>query len=108
MAIILIYCNTNDNDSPKMTRRLISSLYHSLQELKSSGCDNIEAVVIYYKRQSSTTWKKVTINKVTDTKVTLQSVSYDEYDVKLTATNNENITSTSSIVTANFLPSKSV
>ncbi|KAK2184446.1 hypothetical protein NP493_265g00032 [Ridgeia piscesae] len=78
------------------------------KELKSSGCDNIVAVVIYYKRQSSATWKKVPINKVTDTKVTLQSVSYDEYDVKLTATNNENITSTSSIVNPNFLPSKSV
>ena len=52
--------------------------------------------------------KKVPINKVADTNVTLQSVSYDEYDVKLTATNNENITSTSSIVTANFLPSKSI
>ncbi|KAK2181763.1 hypothetical protein NP493_383g04047 [Ridgeia piscesae] len=35
------------------------------EELKSSGCDNIEAVVIYYKRQSSTTWKKVPINEVT-------------------------------------------
>ncbi|KAK2138594.1 hypothetical protein NP493_7460g00003 [Ridgeia piscesae] len=76
--------------------------------MKNSGCDNIVAVVMYYKRQSSTTWKKVPINRLTDTKVTLQSVSYDEYDVKLTATNNENITSTSSIVTANFLPSKSV
>ena len=86
----------------------ICSMYFSMQELESSGCDNIVAVVIYYKPQSSTTWKKVPINKVTDTKVTLQSVSYDEYDVKLTATNNENITSTSSIVTANFLPSKSV
>ena len=82
-------------------------MYLFIQELKSSGCDNIVAVVIYYKRHSSTTWKKVPRNKVTDTKVTLQSVSYDEYDVKLTATNNENITSTSSIETANFLPSKS-
>ena len=91
-----------------MPQRHVCSLYLYIQELKSSGCDNIEAVVIYYKRQSSTIWKKVPINKVTDTKVTLQSVGYDEYDVKLTATNNENITSTSSIVTANFLPSKSV
>ena len=86
----------------------ICSMYFTIQELKSSGCDNIIAVVIHYKRHSSTTWKEVPIDKVTDTKVTLQSVSYDEYDVKLTATNNENITSTSSIVTANFLPSKSV
>ena len=86
----------------------ICSLYLSIQELKSSGCDNIVAVVIYYKRQSDTIWKNQPINKVTDTKVTLQGVSYDEYDVKLSATNNENITSTSSIVTANFLPSKSV
>ena len=83
-------------------------MYFTIQEMKSSGCDNIVAVVIYYKRQSSTTWKKVHIDKVTDTKVTLQSISYDEYDVKLTATNNEKITSTSSIVTANVLPSKSV
>ena len=86
----------------------ICSLHLSIQELNNSGCDNIVAVVMYYKRQSSTIWNEVPINNVTDTNVTLQSISYDEYDVKLTVTNNENITSTSSIVTANFLPSKSV
>ena len=77
-----------------------------MQELKNSGCDNIVAVVIHYKRQSSTIWKKVSVNKVTDTNIALHSVSYDKYDVKVAATNNENITSTSSTVTANFYSRK--
>ena len=101
------YCNSYNCESSKVSQCNLCSLYLSTQRPYYSGCDRITFVVIHYKSHGNTIWQQVTASKVTDTKRTLQHLNYDEYDVKVAFTNNENITSTSSITTANFLPRKS-
>ena len=76
--------------------------------MKHSGCDQMVAVVVYYKVQTNTLWQHKEAERVTDTRLTLHSVIYDVYDVKVSATNNEDITSTSETVVANFLTSRSI
>ncbi|KAI0209847.1 Receptor-type tyrosine-protein phosphatase mu [Lamellibrachia satsuma] len=71
--------------------------------ITESGCDNVVAVRVWYQRQTSNTWKYVEPDKVNKTDVTISDLSRDVYILKLTATNNENITSTSPSVTASLV-----
>ncbi|KAI0239349.1 hypothetical protein LSAT2_009927 [Lamellibrachia satsuma] len=75
----------------------------SWKTLNYSGCDQIEAVVVFYKLQNNNTWQHKEVERVTDTQLTLYNVNYDVYEVKVSATNNEDITSTSVTFVANFL-----
>ena len=66
-----------------------------LQTITDSGCDAVTAVRVEYKVDTSDTWKSVQPDKVTTTYVTIDSLTYDRYEVRLVAINNENIKSTS-------------
>ena len=61
------------------------------------------AVRVWYQRQTSNTWEYVEPDTVNQTDVTISDLSRDVYTLKLTATNNENITSTSPSVTASLV-----
>ena len=82
--------------------------YLYTQTLNSSGCDQIVDVVVLYKLPDNNTWQHKEVERVTDTRLTLHCVNYDVYEVKVSARNNENITSTSETVVVNFLTSKSI
>ncbi|KAI0213978.1 hypothetical protein LSAT2_000930 [Lamellibrachia satsuma] len=71
--------------------------------LNYSGCDQIKVVVVFYKLQNNNTWQHKEAERVSDTRLTLHSVNYDVYEVKVSARNNEDFTSTSETVIANFL-----
>ena len=74
--------------------------------MKHSGCDQMVAVVVYYKVQTNTLWQHKEAERVSDTRLTLHSVNYDVYEVKVSVANNEDITSTSETFIANFLTSR--
>ena len=72
--------------------------------LTNSGCDELVAVGILYKRQTSSNdqWSYKAAQQVTSTHLAITELASVVYEVKVTATNNEDITSTSSIVVANL------
>ncbi|KAI0213492.1 hypothetical protein LSAT2_001474 [Lamellibrachia satsuma] len=79
------------------------NIHVTWKTMKHSGCDQMVAVVVHYKVQTNTLWQHKEAEQVTDTRLTLHSVIYDVYEVKVSATNNEDITSTSETFIANFL-----
>ena len=72
--------------------------------LKNSGCDDLVAVGVLYKRQTSNNdqWSYIAAKQVTSTHLAITELAFDVYEVKVKATNNEEITSTSSTVVANL------
>ena len=72
--------------------------------LKNSGCDDLVAVGVLYKRQTSNNdqWSYMAAQQVTSTHLAITELAFDVYEVKVKATNNEEITSTSSTVVANL------
>ena len=72
--------------------------------LTNSGCDELVAVGILYKRQTSSNdqWSYKAAQQVTTTHLAITQLVFDVYEVKVKAKNNEDITSTSSTVVANL------
>ena len=77
------------------------------QAIKQSGCDALIDVGVSYKRRAhSETWTDVKIELADQTQVTITGLSYDDYVVKLTATNNEHVSASSEILTINLATSE--
>ncbi|KAI0209848.1 Receptor-type tyrosine-protein phosphatase kappa [Lamellibrachia satsuma] len=87
--------------TPDMTTN--ASTVVQWKAITESGCDKVVAVRVWYKRQTSITWKYIEPDTVNQTHVTISDLSRDVYTLKLTATNNENITSTSPSLTASLV-----
>ena len=104
ITLFRITCRNNY----QMSHVTSCSFYRCTQTLNYSGCDHIVAVVVFYKLQSNNTWQHRKADRVSDTRLTLHSVNYDVYEVKVSATNNEDITSTSETFVANLLTSMSI
>ena len=78
-----------------------------LQAINESGCDALIDVRVSYKYlDHSETWTDVNIELADQTQVTITGLSYDEYAVKLTATNNEHVSASSEILTINLATSE--
>lgn len=71
-----------------------------LQPPGESGCDEIVFLRVWYKRQESltSTWSYEDVHEVKGTNLAIIRATYGVYEVKVTATNNENISATSDIV----------
>ena len=65
------------------------------QMITESGCDAVTNVRVEYKQTTTDSWKSVEPDTVTTTHVTIDSLSNDQYEVRLVVINNENISSTS-------------
>ena len=65
--------------------------------ITESGCDAVTAVRVEYKQTTTDSWKSVEPDTVTTTHVTIDSLSNDQYEVRLVVINNENVSSTSDI-----------
>ncbi|KAI0224657.1 hypothetical protein LSAT2_024362 [Lamellibrachia satsuma] len=65
-----------------------------------SGCDEIVFLRVWYKRQESltSTWSYEDVHEVKGTHLAIIRATYGVYEVKVTATNNDNISATSDIV----------
>ena len=72
--------------------------------LINSGCDELVAVGVLYKRQTSNNdqWSYKAA-EVTSTHLAITELASVVYEVKVTTTNNEGITSTSTTVVANLM-----
>ena len=70
--------------------------------MTESGCDDIVAVGVWYKRQSVDEWSYRAAGRVNQTKLTIDYLTFEPYEVKITATNNENFSSASEIFIANL------
>ena len=79
--------------------------YIRLQMLTNSGCDELVTVGVLYKRQTfnDDQWLYKAAQQVTNTHLAITELAFDVYEVKVTATNNEDITSMSSTVVANLM-----
>ncbi|KAK2156717.1 hypothetical protein NP493_1948g00004 [Ridgeia piscesae] len=73
--------------------------------LTNSGCDELVTVGVLYKRQTfnDDQWLYKAAQQVTSTHLAITELAFDVYEVKVTATNNEDITSMSSTVVANLM-----
>ena len=80
-----------------------------LQAINGSGCDEIVALGSWYKMQKSQddSWSYKEAKTMNQTRLTIDVVSYELYDVKVTAINNKNISSTSESHTADLRTSES-
>ena len=79
-----------------------------LQAINGSGCDKIVALGAWYKMQTSQddSWSYKEAKTANQTRLTIDVLSYKLYDVKVTAINNKNISSTSESVTADLRTSE--
>ena len=79
-----------------------------LQAINGSGCDEIIAVGAWYNMQTlqNESWSYKEAKTVIQTRLTIDVLSYELYDVKVTAINNKNISSTSESVTADLRTSE--
>ena len=70
--------------------------------LTKSGCDELVAVGVLYKRQTSNNdqWSYKAAQQVTSTHLAVTELAPDVYEVMVKATNNEDITSTSKTIVA--------
>ena len=60
-----------------------------------TGCDVITTVRVEYKHDMADSWRYIDLDAINQTNVTIDDVIYEQYEVKIVITNNENITSTS-------------
>ena len=65
------------------------------QMITESGCDAVTAVRMEFKPSTTDSWKSVEPDTVTTTYVIIDSLSNDQYEVRLVVINNENVSSTS-------------
>ena len=74
------------------------------QPLGDSGCDEVVEVRVWYKRQSSTTggWSYTEAASVNETALTIDYLTIEQYEVKVSVTNNKDFVSNSKVVTADF------
>ncbi|KAI0218665.1 hypothetical protein LSAT2_029625, partial [Lamellibrachia satsuma] len=74
-----------------------ASVVVTWQTIKESGCDEVVSLGVLYKSQLSQndTWSYKEAETMNQTQLTIDVLSYELYEVKVTAMNNENISSTS-------------
>ncbi|KAI0222457.1 hypothetical protein LSAT2_026310 [Lamellibrachia satsuma] len=64
--------------------------------ITESGCDAVAAIRVEYKQQKTDSWKSVEADRVSQTYTIIRdNLSYEQYEVRLVVTTNENIASTS-------------
>ncbi|KAI0230888.1 hypothetical protein LSAT2_018762 [Lamellibrachia satsuma] len=80
------------------------SIVVNWKPLGDSGCDEVATVRVWYKRQSSKTdeWTYKASEPVNQTSLTIDYLTIEQYDVKVSVTNNKNFVSSSEIVVADF------
>lgn len=76
--------------------------------LRYTGCGELVAVGVLYKRQASTNgqWSYKKVERVTNIDLAITDLAPEMYEVKVTATNNEGLTSISDSITVNLLTSE--
>ena len=79
-----------------------------LQKINDSGCDELIAVRVAYRTITSPTddWLYKEAVRVNQTELSIDFLSYEVYEVNVTVTNNENISSTSETVTVSLTTSE--
>ena len=77
-----------------------------LQEIVHSGCDAFQHVGVEYRKlkPKTTEWRRMYVGDVTDTQLAIRLLDNDEYELKVTALNNEGISSSSKITNAALSP----
>ena len=78
------------------------------QEINETGCDEIVAIRVGYNTSASPTggWLYTDVERVNQTQLSVDVLSYGVYEVIVTATNNENISSTSDVVLVSLTTSE--
>ena len=77
-----------------------------MQKIVNSGCDAFQNVGVEYRqlKPKSTEWSRMYVGDVTDTQLAIRHLDNDEYELKVTAINNEGIRSSSQITNAALSP----
>ena len=77
-----------------------------LQKIAHSGCDILQNVSVEYRqlKPKTTEWRRMYVRDVTDTQLAIRHLDNDEYELKVTAINNEGISSSSQITNAALSP----
>ena len=79
------------------------------QEINETGCDEIVAIRVGYNTSAAPIggWLYTDVERVNQTQLSVDVLSYGVYEVIVTATNNENISSTSDVVLVSLPTSES-
>ena len=77
-----------------------------LQKIAHSGCDAFRNVGVEYRqlKPKTTEWSQMYVGDVTDTQLVIRHLDNEEYELKVTAINNEGISSSSTITNAALSP----
>ncbi|KAI0234091.1 hypothetical protein LSAT2_015703 [Lamellibrachia satsuma] len=87
----------------------LASIFVIWEVLRYTGCGELVAVGALYKRQASTNgqWSYKKVERVTNIDLAITDLAPEMYEVKVTATNNEGLTSISDSITVNLLTTSS-
>ena len=77
-----------------------------MQKILHSGCDAFQNVGVEYRqlKPKTTEWSQMYAGDATDTQLVMRHLDNEEYELKVTAINNEGIRSSSKIIDAALSP----